>query len=236
MATNIQRVVSEMSSTPTNGEPWNFNGILEAVLIPRTIVADKKLPPGARLLWGIIRQYSFRDGICYSSDETLRRLLAVSERQLERYAKALELAGLLRTTQRPGKTAMRELLWNARFDGKIRKRVDRSVGEGRQMCRGASTDVSGTYKEEGVLKGSSEVKSAGVLKKPWATESELRANKPAAEWNEEDYIRRGRECGFPEHVIQRDAERMRARLAQPQKERMKKASELKEDVETATRQ
>jgi len=236
MATNIQRVVSEMSSTPTNGQPWDFNGILESCLIPYVIVRDRKLPPGARLLWGVIRQHSMGDGKCTRCDETLGQLLGVSERQFRRYAKALESAGLLRTTQRPGKTPIRELLWDSRFAGKIRVRAATSVRGGGQIRPGGWTDVSSTYKEEGSYKGASTVKSAGVLKKPWATDAELRANKPAAEWNEEDFIRRGRECGFPEYVIQRDVERMRERQAKPQKERLKKASELKGDLETATRQ
>jgi hypothetical protein len=87
--------------------------------------------------------------------------------------------------------------------------------------------VSTLYKEEGVLKGSLEVKRDDGLKKPWLTDSELRTNKPAVEWTEEDYLRRGRECGFPEHVIQRDIERLRARKANAKAERMTPASEIK---------
>jgi len=87
--------------------------------------------------------------------------------------------------------------------------------------------MSTLYKEEGVLKGSLEVKSDGGLKKPWLTDSELRANKPAAEWTEQDYIDRGRKCGYPDHMIQRDIERMRARKANAKAERMLHASEIK---------
>ena len=127
MSTKIQQVAAELSSTPRNGEPFNFHGLLEVYLIPRTVAADKKLPPGARLLWGVLRQHSMGDGRCTRSDETLARLLAVSDRQVRRYLKALEAAALLRSTQRPGKTPIRELLWDSRFAGKIRPGVDRSV-------------------------------------------------------------------------------------------------------------
>ena len=121
MATNIQRVVSEMSSTPTNGEPWNFNGILESCLIPYVIASDKKLLPGARLLWGVIRQYSYTDGKCTRSDATLASAVGVEWRQLTRYCRQLERRGLLRTTERPGRTPVRELLWDSRFAGTMRK-------------------------------------------------------------------------------------------------------------------
>jgi hypothetical protein len=93
-------------------------------MVPRTIAADKKLLPGARLLWGVIRQHSMHDGRCTRSDETLAQLLAVSARHLRNYAKMLEAVGLLRTTQRPGKTPIRELLWDSRFAGKMRPRAE----------------------------------------------------------------------------------------------------------------
>jgi hypothetical protein len=182
---------------------------------------------GARVLWGVIRQYSFRDGRCYASDETLARRLAVSDRQLIRYLRILENSGLLRSVQRPGKTPIRELLWAARFAGKIPVRGDVDVRGGRHPRQGGLTSTSPLYKEEGVLNGSLEVKRDDGLKKPWLTDSELRANKPAVEWTEEDYLRRGRECGFPEHVIQRDIERLRARKANAKAERMTHASEIK---------
>src|SRR6516225_10961535 len=98
MATTIQPVAVEMSSTPRNGHPWNFNAVLECVLIPKTIATDGKLLPGARLLWGVIRQFSCRDGRCLLSDKDLAAAVGVAWRQVIRYCRQLEAAGLLRTT------------------------------------------------------------------------------------------------------------------------------------------
>jgi hypothetical protein len=233
MGTIIQHIASKISTAPSIGQPWNFNGVLETYLVPRTIAADKKLPPGARLLWGVIRQHSAGDGQCNRSDETLGRLLAVSDRQFRRYAKALESAGLLRTTQRPGKTPIRELLWHSRFAGKIRPGADTSVRGGGHIRPGGRTHPSGPYKEEGTLKGSLQVKSDGGLKSPAPEEPPLRTTKTTAMWSEEDYIRRGRACGFPEYVIQQDLQRLRERKAKEEAKRMRSASELKAEVESS---
>lgn len=224
-----------MSSTPTNGQPWNFHGVLESYLIPRTVAADDKLPPGARLLWGIIRQYSFRDGRCFASDETLARALAVSDRQFRRHVKALETAKLVKSTLRSGKTTVRELLWDSRFAGKIppgRTYVSRGAVTNVQ---GGRTDTAPPYKEEGSSKGFLKGDSAGALNKASPEPAKPPAEKLAAEWTEEDYLARGRAMGFPEHVIARDIERARARRARPQAERMVKASELASELQAAIR-
>ena len=220
-----------MSADPIKGQPFNFQGLLECYLLPRAVAADKKLAPGARILWGVIRQHSFRDGRCYASDETLSKLLAVSDRQFRRYAAMLVTAGLLRSTPRAGKTPIRELLWDSRFNGKIRKGMDISVRGGGQIRPDVRTDASGPNKEEGVLKGSSKVKSGSVQKMPSPKGTAPRTEKPAAEWSEEDYIRRGRECGFPDYVIQQDLDRMRRRRALDKTTGMKKAKELKDQLE-----
>lgn len=224
-----------MSTAPVSGQPFNFQGLLESYLIPRTVAADKKLAPGARLLWGVIRQHSFRDGRCYASDETLGKLLAVSDRQFRRYAGMLVTAGLLRSTPRPGKTPIRELLWHSRFNGKIRKGMDISVRGGGQISPGVRTDAAAPYKEEGVLNGPSKVKSGSVQKMPSPKGTAPRTEKPAAEWTEEDYIRRGRECGFPEYVIQQDLQRMRERKALEKRGAMKKAGEFKAELQGSIR-
>ena len=195
-------------------------------MIPRTIAADKKLPPGARLLWGVIRQHSMHDGRCNRSDETLAQLLAVSDRQLRRYTRVLEAAGLLRSTPRPGKTPIRELLWDSRFAGKIRARVDTNVRGGGQIRPGGWTDPSTLYKEDGSLSGSFKVNRTDVFKTPSANASAPAQPKPAAEWTEAEYIARGRACGFPEDMIERDLERLRRRKANGKSGRLTKASEV----------
>lgn len=235
MGTTVQQVAGETSSTPINGQPWNFHGLLETYIIPRTVAADRNLPPGARLLWGIIRQHAFRDGRCFASDETLANALAVSDRQFRRHVCTLQKAGLLQSTPRPGKTPIRELLWDSRFAGKIPPgRTDRSGGADTND-RGSGQIRPDHIRNRGVLKGVLKGEEADGLKKPSPKPAAPPAQKPAAEWTEQDYIARGRAMGFPEHVIQRDVERARARKAKPQAERMVKASELTSELEAAIR-
>ena len=235
MSTTIQHVAGEMSSAPITGQPFNFNGVLEAYLIPRVVAADKKLPPGARLLWGVIRQHSYRDGRCCASDESLGRLLAVSDRQTRRYLKSLETAGLLRTTQRAGKTPVRELLWDSRFAGKIRPGTDTSVRGGGHLRPGGRTDTAAPLKEVGSSAVGSTVKSGGVSKVVSPEESALATRRPPKVMTEAEYRARGKAQGWPEHVIERDLQRFRDRAAKPNEERMVKAAELKPSLEETIR-
>ena len=213
MSTTIQPVASEMSSTPRNGQPFNFQGLLEVYMIPRTIAADKKLSPGARLLWGVIRQHSMHDGRCNRSDETLAELLAVSDRQLRRYTRVLESAGLLRSTPRPGKTPIRQLLWDSRFAGKIRVGVDTNVRGGGHIRPGVRTHPSTPYKEEGSSLGSLKENRAGDLKRVSPDDLPLATSKPGQEKTEEEYLREARQYGWPDYIIEKDLARIRRRLA-----------------------
>lgn len=234
MATNIHQNVLEVSSTPTDGQPWNFNGILQSYLIPRVIAADADLLPGARLLWAVIRQYSGHGGRCLLSDKALAAYVGVQWRQCIRYCRQLERAGLLRTTLREGLTPVRELLWNGRFAGTMRKPP---VLEDSTPCPPSQAPLSSKadiYKEEGSLKVVNRLKSATIEKAKPSTAPSLPVRRPPPERTEEEIIRRGRACGFPEHVIQRDIERLRERRANPSAERMVKASELKPELAPST--
>jgi Helix-turn-helix domain len=235
MGTTVQQVAGETSTTPTNGQPWNFTPLLDSVLIPRVVAADSKLLPGARLLWGIIRQYSPRDGRCFASDETLARAVGVHWRQLVRYCRALERAGLLQTTPRPGKTPVRELLWDARFTISRRKGVSSETGGVVLEDRGGCPPGQPHIRKNGILSGSLSVSPAAAKQKSPEPAPAPPAEKPAAEWSEEDYRARGRLMGFPEHIIERDIERVRARRARPQAERTVKASEVTAELVASNR-
>lgn len=233
MATNIQQNVLEVSTTPTNGQPWNFSGLLQTLLVPRVIASDSALLPGARLLWAVIRQYSGHAGRCLLSDEELARAVGVQWRQCIRYCRQLERAGLLRTTPRPGKTPVRELLWEARFSGTIRKPP---VSEDSTPCPPRQAPLpskTGVLKEEGSLKVVNRFKTAPIEKAVPGNAPSLPARTPPPERTEEEIRRRGRECGFPEHVIERDIERLRERRAKPQAERMVTAAEVAEEVDSS---
>lgn len=100
---------------PAIGQPYNFSRVLETILIPNVIAGDRKLSPGARLLWGVIRRFSFKTGQSFETDKRLAAELGVKERQLRNYCAQLVKYGLLRETQRPGCATCRELLFDARF-------------------------------------------------------------------------------------------------------------------------
>jgi hypothetical protein len=233
MATTLPQVGAQAQSTPVIGQPFNFTPLLDSVLIPRVIAADAALLPGARLLWGIIRQYAPRDGRCFASDETLARAVGVKWRQVVRYARQLERAGLLKSTPRPGKTPIRELLWDSRFAASVRKGVSSETGGAVLEGKGGCLPGQAHLRKSGDLSGSLSVSPAAVLKKTPPKSAPPPAEKPASEWTEEDYRARGLAMGFPEHVIERDIERARARRAKPQTERMVKVSEVSSELEKA---
>ena len=97
------------------GVPFNFSGILDCILIPRVIAMDRGLPPGARLMWGVIRQAAWKDGICRATEAQLGQALGVKVRQARKYCGELQAAGLLKTTQRIGRAPSRVLLLDQRF-------------------------------------------------------------------------------------------------------------------------
>lgn len=110
-----QPVAGSRQPTPY-GEPTNFPILQDALLLPRVIAMHRELSPGARLLWGVIRVLSYKRGYCGYSDALLGHRVHVSDRQIRRYCRQLAKAGLLRTTQRPGRPPKRELLNHPIFD------------------------------------------------------------------------------------------------------------------------
>ena len=236
MASSLQHVAPEMSSAPTTGEPWNFNGVLECLLIPKTIAADGNLLPGARLLWGVIRQYSCRDGYCVLADEALAKTVGVVRRQVIRYFHQLERAGLLRTTLRPGKTPIRELLWDSRFASPPPRPVTSKSRGGDLEVTGGGLAGHPYIRNKGSLKVAYSLNAADVKITPSANASAPAQPKPAAEWTEEEYIARGRACGFPKDMIERDLERLRRRKANGKAGRLTKASEMLPELGEIIRQ
>ena len=228
MATNIQQNVVGVSSTPTNGQPWNFNGLLETYALPRVIAADSALLPGARILWAIIRQHSWRDGRCVLSDKALAAAVGVEWRQCIRYCRQLERTQLLRTTTRPGQTTVRELLWDTRFAGKLRKPP---VLEDSPPCLGRQTPLSSKTATYKVIRSSldpQKTSPATIEKTAASAAPSLPARPRPPVRTDEEIIRHGRACGFPEHVIQRDLERARARRAHSEGESIITAAQVVE--------
>lgn len=156
------------------GEPYDFGKMMDTVMISRCIVSDASLLPGARLLWGIIRQRMYNGQPCSASDLTLAKELGVTPRAIRKYDFQLRNAGLLKTIARPGGTTLRVLLLANRFRGTV------NMHGPEQAFQGGGTSVPGgrnnrarAYKEDGALRfslGQSKAKvqdNSGVeLRKP----------------------------------------------------------------------
>jgi hypothetical protein len=112
---------------PEPGKPWNFTAVPKGVLIDSVILCHPWLCPGARLLWGVLRSLSYKQGFCAKTDAALAMRLCVSERQIRRYVRQLRVTGLLSVVERPGDTPERRLLWHKIFSGEPPSAPDTSV-------------------------------------------------------------------------------------------------------------
>lgn len=104
-------------NVPVVGEPWNFSRVETVLRLPASIAYNAQLSYAARLLWGIIRSLSWRDGRCFAKNETLCERLGCQERHLRNLCAELKQFGFLRETRRQNASPVRELLWNAVFNG-----------------------------------------------------------------------------------------------------------------------
>lgn len=116
MQPTIPQVVVSPSNTPITGKPYNFNRLLRGVFIPLQLVSYRKIPPGARMLWGLIRAASHHDGTCTRSKARLGYVMGVTRRSMMNYLAALTKEGFLETHERPGRTPIRVLLWHPVFE------------------------------------------------------------------------------------------------------------------------
>lgn len=113
-ASNTLQVVSS-NKAPQFGEPFPFHAMTGTVIIPDVILRNRELLPGARMLWGVIRQQSWKTGKCTKSDAVLGRKLGVEERAIRKYVAQLVRFALLRVKHRHGLSPERELLLHPMF-------------------------------------------------------------------------------------------------------------------------
>lgn len=69
-------------------------------IIPNVILRARRLSPGSRLLYGLLKMYAWQAGTAYPGQERLADELGVSARQIRNYQQELEAAGLLRVERR----------------------------------------------------------------------------------------------------------------------------------------
>lgn len=110
----------ESTGMPGPGDLFNFSTIADTIMIPRVILSNPLLSMGERLLWGIIRRMSYPDGVCCAADTELANELAVCDRQLRRYSKALCDHKFLYCRVRQGRAPERILRWHDSFNGKLK--------------------------------------------------------------------------------------------------------------------
>ncbi len=140
------------TTPPVEGQPFNFNSLLSGVLVPSAIMRFPQLAPGAKLLWGIVRNHSRKSGVCWTRNRILARTLNCSVRQVKRYRRQLARVKLMRLVSQSGDTWGCVLLWHPHFGGAMGVgRVTCGLGVGPDMARGRVTYVppiqSGVFME-----------------------------------------------------------------------------------------
>jgi Helix-turn-helix domain len=95
--------------------PWRrFHGFF----VPQELARAAIVSPGAMLCWAALARHAGQDGDCYPREVTLAKELGRSERQVRRYVRQLESAGLIRISARGLNEPNRyEFLWHSCFDG-----------------------------------------------------------------------------------------------------------------------
>jgi len=141
--------------SPVPGEPFDFSKILGGVLIPPVILRHPYLCPGARLLWGVIRARSHKQGFCGATDASLAMRLNVSERQIRRYMRQLVKTGLVGVVPRPGDPPERRTLWHAIFAGAAYPTPDINVLPPGHISPPPRTETSADKRSSEVVSGRS---------------------------------------------------------------------------------
>jgi DNA-binding transcriptional ArsR family regulator len=102
---------------PLPGEPFNPYRRFLAVCVPEQLLASRLVSPGAKLAYAQLARHAGSGGRCFPRQAILAEALGVSERQVRRYIRQLERAGLLRTMRR-GLNAPNayEFLWHEIFE------------------------------------------------------------------------------------------------------------------------
>jgi len=82
---------------------------------------SKELPPAAKLVYGRLRRYAGRNGLCYPAVPTLAAEVALGKRQVQKILRELEAKGFLRCVKRFNTDGDQtsnsyEFLWHRIFD------------------------------------------------------------------------------------------------------------------------
>lgn len=101
-------------------------------IIPAGVRYDKRLPNGAKLLYGEITALSNKEGFCWASNRYFADLYGIAVRTIQRWIAEMERGGHIRCTTKAGK---RKIFISAKLPGMSELGV-RNPGFLRQKCPG----------------------------------------------------------------------------------------------------
>lgn len=78
----------------------------DVLVMPNTIIADRGLTPGAKFLYSVLLNHSWRNRIVSPSHRTLAREIGASVRATRNYIDELTRAKLVTLQTRPGKPSI----------------------------------------------------------------------------------------------------------------------------------
>ena len=126
--------------------------------VPNTLLADSSLSWGARFAFIELLRFSWQDGECFPGQDGLAESMGITPRQVRRYVRELEEAGLILVKQRGlGKTNV-YVIQVPRPDRNVRSRPEAGVRSGPDTNgrSGPDTDVRSHVDEDAVEKDTEE--------------------------------------------------------------------------------
>lgn len=94
------------------GAPFNPYRHFHNALVPAHLLQSTELSHGAKLLYGLLRKYSGKDGACFPLQSTLARQMGCAQRTVRTYVAELKRTGLLKLVPRgKGRSASYRFLW-----------------------------------------------------------------------------------------------------------------------------
>ena len=78
-----------------NGQEYNPYKVFVGIFIPNLLIQNKNLSPGAKITFGVLCQFSGKNGVCCPRQEKIAERMGVSKRQVIRYIEELKKGELI---------------------------------------------------------------------------------------------------------------------------------------------
>ncbi len=119
--------MTEDASDASVGEPKERRDGPSFVMVPMSLLGQKRLGPNAKLLYARLRLYAAKDGVCYPSHETLAKNLGLTSRRIRAITAELQKCGLIQW-RRTQKSNVYTVHPPESFVGPDRKKASRQAG------------------------------------------------------------------------------------------------------------